>query len=79
LTAPPPVTMFNTCVVLRAKATTLVASASVRRVADAAPPPRFTVNVANPKSSGLLSYGPGVAASSPAFDNVACNVEIRFV
>jgi hypothetical protein len=32
LTAPPPVTMFSTCVVLRAKAMTLVPSASVRRV-----------------------------------------------
>src|SRR5580693_8080121 len=63
-TAPPPVTMFSTCVVLRANATTLVASASVMRVAVALPPaPRVTENVARPKSSGLESYGPGATPS----------------
>src|SRR6202021_3313469 len=50
-TAPPPVTMFSTCVVSRAKAITLVGSASVMRVAvTAVPPPRDTLQVAAPYS-----------------------------
>jgi len=47
-TAPPPVTMFNTCVVLRANAISLTGSASVMRVAVVALAPRVTEKVAKP-------------------------------
>ena len=80
LTAPPPVTMFNTWVVLRANAITLVASASVMRVAvTLASPPSETEKVAKPKSSGFVSYELGATPSRPACESAARSVEIRLV